>query len=347
MAGHRHHIVPQFLLRGFASRREGKKAFAWVYRKTGAPLEASIRDIAVSKHFYGKDGTNADDTITELESDFAVLVNDLWNWSGPIKAANLPALIIHLSIRTKGRRDNFKSIKDTIVAEFRRYITQPENIPENLKAAILTGLKREVSKFLTENRIPHALQPLLHAKLERPWWMDSEEDNALFEALVMPLFDRYSADFHKMVRHGHNKALLRLRQLPDASVRKGWYEQFSWRVDVTNAPLILSDAMCIFRCGHDRFRILDDAEHMAIGVFLPIATNRVLIGTRDDHLTANAGALNDVSAKCSNEYFFASNCLREYDDRIPLIGSWSNLLSENELEQLLAEFNPTSESEVL
>ena len=95
--------------------------------------------------------------------------------------------------------------------------------------------------------------------------------------------------------------------------------------------------MCLFRCGHDRFRILDNAEHMATGVFLPIATDRVLIGTHDDHLTANIEALNDVSAKCSSEYFVASNLCSEYEARIPLIGSWSNLLSENELEQLLAE----------
>ena len=60
-------------------------------------------------------------------------------------------------------------------------------------------------------------------------------------------------------------------------------------------------------------------------------------GTHDDHLTANVEALNDVSAKCSNEYFVASNLCSEYEARIPLIGSWSNLLSGNELEQLLAE----------
>ena len=333
MAGVRHHIVPQFLLRGFASRRKGKKAFTWVYRRDSKTFESSIRDIAVSKHFYGKDDTNADDAITGLESDFAVLVNDLRNWSGPIKAANLPALIIHLSTRTKGFRDNVTSVSGVIVAELQRHLEQPEN----MKEALLRRVKKEVDELLKKNRVPRARQRMFRAILERQVRVSIEKNKANLATLGVVLMGRLRAGFPEIAKLGHNKALLRLRQLPDDSVRKGWYEQFSWRVDVTNAPLILSDAMCLFRCGHDRFRILDDAEHMATGIFLPIATNRVLIGTHDDHLTANVEALNDVSAKCSNEYFVASNLRSEYEARIPLIGSWSKMLSENELEQLLAE----------
>ena len=54
-----------------------------------------------------------------------------------------------------------------------------------------------------------------------------------------------------------------------------------------------------------------------------------------------------ISAKCSNEYFVASNRCREYEDLIPRIGSWSSLLSDNELEELLAGLDPTVESEDL
>lgn len=63
----------------------------------------------------------------------------------------------------------------------------------------------------------------------------------------------------------------------------------------------------------------------------------MLIGTHDDHLTANVEALNDVSAKCSKECFFASSLRSEYEVRMPLMGSSSNLLDDNELEQFLDE----------
>ena len=337
MAGVRHHIVPQFLLRGFASRREGKKAFTWVYRRDSKTFESSIRDIAVSKHFYGKDDTNADDTITGLESDFAVLVNDLRSWSGPIKAANLPALIIHLSIRTKGFRDNLASVSGVMVAELQRHLEQPENMEAALLRQVKKQVKKEVDELLKRNRVPRARQRMVRAMLERQVRVSIEKNKANLATLAVVPLGRLRASLPEIAKLGHNKALLRLHQPQDDSVRKGWYEQFRWRVDVTNTPLILSDAMCLFRCGHERFRIFDDAEHMATGVFLPIATDRVLIGTHDDHLTANIETLNDVSAKCSNEYFVASNLCSEYEARIPLIGSWSNLLSENELEQLLAE----------
>ena len=263
MAGVRHHIVPQFLLRGFASRREGKKAFTWVYRRDSKAFESSIRNIAVSKHFYGQDDTNADDTITGLESDFAVLVNDLRNWSGPIKAANLPALIIHLSIRTKGLRDNMASVSGVMVAELQRHLEQPEN----MEAALLRRVKKEVDEFLKRNRVPRARQRMARAMLERQVRGSIEKNKANFATLAAVLTGRLRAGLPEIVKLGHNKALLRLHQPQDDSGRKGWYEQFRWRVDVTNTPLILSDAMCLFRCGHDRFRILDNAEHMATGVF--------------------------------------------------------------------------------
>ena len=333
MAGVRHHIIPQFLLRGFASRREGKKAFTWLYRRNGMPFEASIRDVAVSKHFYGKDDTNADDTITELESDFAVLVNDLRDSSGPVKTDGLPALIIHLVTRTKVLRNNFESTSDAIIAEIQRYMQQPENI----KVALLRRVKGEVDEFLKKNRVSRARQPLVRARLEHDVRASIKKDKSHLAALATELLNYFKENLPKIVKQGHNQALL--RQFPDDSVRKRWYEQFRWRIDVPDDPLILSDTMCMFQSEDGRFRIFDDVKHMSIGVFLPIATNRVLIGTRDDHLTVNAATLNDVSAKCSSEYFVASALCSEHEARIPLISSWASLLSENELEQLLAELN--------
>lgn len=263
MAGIRHHIVPQFLLRGFASRRKGKKVFTWIYRRNSKPFESSIRNIAVSKHFYGKDGETADDTITEQENDLAVLVNHLRDSSGPVNTDGLPALIIHLITRTKVLRDNFESASDAMIAELQHYMEQPEN----MKGLLLRRVKGEVDKILKENRVLNVLPPSVQARMEHDVRGSIEKDKSRIAASVGELLNCLRESFPKIVKDGHNKALLRLHQPQDDSVRKEWYEQFRWRVDVTNIPLILSDAMCLFRCGHDRFRILDDAEHMATGVF--------------------------------------------------------------------------------
>jgi hypothetical protein len=56
MAGDRQHILPRFLLKGFASRIEGEKIYTWVYPRNSPPVEANIRKVGVEKHFYGKQG---------------------------------------------------------------------------------------------------------------------------------------------------------------------------------------------------------------------------------------------------------------------------------------------------
>lgn len=70
MAGIRHHILPKFLLKGFASKVDGQEVFTWVYRKEGKVFEANTLNVSVEKHFYGKTGElNVDDEIRILRND--------------------------------------------------------------------------------------------------------------------------------------------------------------------------------------------------------------------------------------------------------------------------------------
>jgi hypothetical protein len=80
MAGKRHHIIPRFLMKGFASRVDGENIFTWVYRKKSNPFEANTKNINIENYFYGKENENAyaDDKITLLEKNkLSPLVNEL------------------------------------------------------------------------------------------------------------------------------------------------------------------------------------------------------------------------------------------------------------------------------
>ncbi len=79
MTGTRHHILPRFLLSGFASRTTcDGKIFTWVYSKKHPSRENSTKDVSVKEHFYGRDGeVNIDPEITKLEVGFVSLVKDL------------------------------------------------------------------------------------------------------------------------------------------------------------------------------------------------------------------------------------------------------------------------------
>jgi hypothetical protein len=94
MAGVRHHIIPQFLLKGFAGRSTSKSAFTWVYRKGAEPFATNIINVNVESRFYDKDAdTTADDVITDLETGFATAVDELRNSVGPVDVGQIPSFM--------------------------------------------------------------------------------------------------------------------------------------------------------------------------------------------------------------------------------------------------------------
>ena len=52
-----------------------------------------------------------------------------------------------------------------------------------------------------------------------------EKNKANLATLAVVLIGRLRASLPEIAKLGHNKALLRLHQPQDDSVRKGWYEQ--------------------------------------------------------------------------------------------------------------------------
>ena len=114
MAGKRHHIIPKFLQKGFASREEGETVWTWLYhKKIGKPREISTKDALVSEHFYGKGDQSADDEITEFESaHLTPLVDALRLGKCDVDGARreIAGLIAHLSIRTKLIRKGFEEV---------------------------------------------------------------------------------------------------------------------------------------------------------------------------------------------------------------------------------------------
>jgi Protein of unknown function (DUF4238) len=109
MAGIRHHILPRFLLKGFASKVIGQEVFTWVYRKEGKFFEANIVNVDVQKHFYGKEGElNVDDEITDVERGFAILLDELRRKENAyeIRDSKMAEFVGHLSSRTKHLRDS-------------------------------------------------------------------------------------------------------------------------------------------------------------------------------------------------------------------------------------------------
>ena len=66
----RHHYIPRFLKKGFASRVENGKVWIWQVSRYRPPIELSTKDSGVEKKFYGDDDT-LESAFGEYEKRFA------------------------------------------------------------------------------------------------------------------------------------------------------------------------------------------------------------------------------------------------------------------------------------
>ena len=64
MAGKEHHHVWRMLQRGFGEKR-GKDHHIWVYSKDEKPKQKGTGNFGVEKYFYGPEGSETDQKITD------------------------------------------------------------------------------------------------------------------------------------------------------------------------------------------------------------------------------------------------------------------------------------------
>jgi hypothetical protein len=98
MSGSRHHVIPRFLLKGFATEKKSGQGFSQssnkkkkknqqfytvVYEKQKAhPYSSNINNVFVEKLFYGEQGeVNCDNKITEQEKTYSRAIDQLRNES--------------------------------------------------------------------------------------------------------------------------------------------------------------------------------------------------------------------------------------------------------------------------
>lgn len=154
MAGIRHHILPRFLLKGFASKVAGQAVFTWVYRKGGKVFEANIVNVGVEKHFYGKEGElNVDDEITDVERGFAILLDELRGKDNAYEILDpkIADFVGHLSGRTKHLRDSLIDATGVLTNTLTGYLADQNNF----RSWILEYYKRhpEVMKKALDDEI--------------------------------------------------------------------------------------------------------------------------------------------------------------------------------------------------
>jgi Protein of unknown function (DUF4238) len=331
MAGIRHHILPRFLLRGFESKTIDGKVFAWVYSKKHSHREMSTKDISVEKYFYGREGElSIDPEITEIEPEFADLLNDLREKLEEVEEVSDPRIarfITHLCTRTKHLRD---SVCESI--EFlNEYLDEYFSDFENIKKRALND--------------PHTMETLFRAYNVSP--QQRETFIPLFSGIIANHLDKHKVAFERLseehflkvkqsltneLKDGHIRALSQ-NLLPAKRIEK--YNLLRWFICDSTIPLILGDVGCLFEISGNRYRSLDDKEDEIRNIFLPISSNKILLGTSSNRKPKiNFKHFRRIYAEHSREYFVCSKNSREMKSLSFYLGNKAEMLTKEEKKQV-------------
>lgn len=344
MAGDRHHILPRFLLKGFASRIEGKEIYTWVYRNDGRINEPNIKNAAVSRYFYGRKGESCvDDNITEFEGQYAPFLDELRvrisHRQIEISDNRIAYLIAHLVGRTKHFRDSFRESVEFLIDKMGEYLSDYGNLkeamlwtiqnnPKMMEDSIDEGFRAHPELRPFENFIRPLFPALYLAYLET-----HAVDNLMF---FQYLFDNIKSKLTKFAKEGHIKALSQ-GLTPETRVQD--YQQLKWYLYNTDNSLILGDIGCLFEInGLKRFKSINFKDDEIINIFLPISNTQMLIGTLHSKISnLDINLINKEIAKCSREFFIYSRNCTQIESLISLIGSEAEIISKEEIIQSVNE----------
>lgn len=335
MAGKRQHILPQFLLKGFASRKSDDEVFAWMCRRGSSPIEANIKNIAVERFFYGDPTTDsADAAVTSVEGEYALLLDDLRRGPvGPVQDVRLPGLLTHLMVRTKSLREAFRESASFLVASLQLHFTDPKLLdalllrrPKWLDAQLAKQFPGEWSRLSRPDRyrFRERAKPLLADRLRARW------DELQGQASAG--FARVLRDLAAAIKEGHNAALAKT---PSPGLIAQRFQQYSWVVLQTPKSLILGDTGALVRRDDRSWGAFDGGSSLVRHVFLPFATNRLLIGGSAPIETPDIGQINEAAARCSYELIVASHHDGTVEALHGLIGEDARILEPEEVEQLV------------
>lgn len=318
MAGDNQHFIPQFLQRGFSSHREGKTAYTWVFRPGSSPINERIKDVGTGWQFYTEpNDTVVDDTITTAENRFANLANRLKSCpSGPVAESGIPEFLVHLEVRTRHLREVF-------LAGGRYTISRLLEMMADTDAFIALILKRiagdplYIRSLVMDEANKAQLNPRDHNALVAMAMKSAESMIPSFLEKLKPAIAQHVSELRtelpthlaRAAKEGHLKAL---KKSIAPEVRSDWISGLSYSVhDISSANWILGDSAVLFQVDGSRpFRGISDAGNDVRAVFLPLTSQRILVGERIatawDHM-----ALKRQFARCSFEYFVGHENTRE------------------------------------
>jgi hypothetical protein len=343
MSGIRHHFIPQFLLRGFASRSTAKATSVWVLPRDGAAYQSNIKNVAVEGHFYTLDGSpHIDDAITGSEARWAALIDAMREQPDqPVDPAAAAELVAHLEVRTRHLRKSFESLATGVTERFvdladdadtlgRVLLAQIYADPDQLLDPLLELLRAEGMQVPPKADLWEALRPIVPAFVEHGMHATSAE---LSGSLRRALDDRGS-----MLRRSAQTGQLRgLEQGLAPAVKVAAYTNLTFTVQRAPCEQVLGDSAVLFEVASGRrFTSFYSTDDGLLAAYLPLTPQLVLVGCAPGHQPVIEG-LPAVVAQVASEYIVAASMSEPIQALRPAIGQLASLFEAQMMDAVFSD----------
>jgi hypothetical protein len=338
MAGKKQHYLPQFLQRGFSSSTSGKQT--WLFRKNAPAKEVGIRDVGVEDYFYSDlADTTLDDIITRVETDeFSGLILALRDGTMPPDGSSrLAAFILHLEVRSRNLRGGVQETLEKMWSMTAVALQSPGVLPgifktrsKNYPGALIESSREQLKSQNLPLEFAEPLALIVGIQLSnstdeffRPFW----------DAALPILRTVLRSKLEQAAKQAQQNAL---KQDIAPEVRAKQYQQLSFQnVKLPSDDLLLGDSAVVFHVSGDRaLKPFLDKEDEIVAVLLPIAANRVVIGSNSDY-AIDQDKLRSGSARTAHRFFIAAANSQANSNLTTEIGTDALPLRDDELGEIV------------
>jgi hypothetical protein len=345
--GKRNHFIPIVLLRRFASRAERKRRKYWIWQLAAdtPPVEISVRDAAVSSHFYGKRESGLERELGLFETRLGSAFQAIDDGEDPGLHSETFRVFVYIQmLRTRALREQFIDTSTRMLDDL-----FDETTPELLLNAVSQELETNFESYLENeiNKLSKVQRKAASILLARPRARETLK-RAFMEQVVnsdtKPMLDAASVAMRDPKLISESAASGQIRGLSRVLGGEGIPKSFlpmKWSVvhHQGTGSFVLGDCCVVARSIEGEFGFPIRFGKSWSEMFVPISPDRVLIASRSastDNSISNQ-ELNFQSAELSRKFIFSSSASDEFRELAASIGNEKFLLPEDELSNLSSE----------
>lgn len=323
----RHHFLPQFLLKGFASRTKGSESYAYRFGRGVTPFETNILNLAVVRKFHEGSHGDVEKQLSSRETRYAAAVEHLRkSVTKEEDIALLAEFVFNLMLRTKNLRDSF-----TVLGNHMLSMLDAPRVKRVIRKRVLNDLAKLPEVRSSLQRLPKQRRERVLSVLLTKSGID-----------VGTYYEKFWADVKRRVNMDEiikNAQLKNLAAegLPDA--RKKTFLAYHWYIDSKPCgSYVLGDVGPIAKSSDSTQLTLPYGFGDPTFVCLPVASDELLVGgDNTDREKLEPEEINLASVELSREFFISNRNTEREMKYSECIGLRAELVKHPEIARGLEE----------